>query len=98
MSVDTDGDGVVDDVGATVPVSCFIKDPIAGASYSINLAFWPPEPDQHALELTCEDFGYGPVLPVQVHAWLASPGEGPVTCETYLVLQDNNGYCDSGGS
>ncbi|MBW1881861.1 MAG: hypothetical protein JRJ84_26190 [Deltaproteobacteria bacterium] len=99
LGVDTDNNGIVDNTVVTVPATYFIKDPIAGATYSINLAFGytPPDPDQQELVLTCDDYYWGPTFIVQVHAWLASPDAEPVTCDTYIILQDTGNHCMNGG-
>ncbi|MCO6477516.1 MAG: DUF11 domain-containing protein [Phaeodactylibacter sp.] len=108
-NTDFDGDGDIDIAGAAIWAESLVQyasdcsdDTIA---YSINLVGEQPDINRRALYFTCEDTG---TVAVQVYVWdsannpyAVQPGGtagGPNYgfCDTYVIVQNNNGACTSG--
>ncbi len=108
-NTDFDGDGDVDIAGAAIWAEDLVpgatdcsNDTIA---YSINLAGEMPDINRRALYFTCEDTG---TVAVQVYVWDSANNPQSVQpdgtvggpnygfCDTYVIVQNNNGACTTG--
>lgn len=92
---DVDGDGDKDRGATAVWASDFIASPsydcTGDVKYSINRVGEPVKADQTGITLTCDDDAS---LLVEIWAW-DGRGNGDF-CETYVLVQDNQGNCNSG--
>ncbi|TXB61802.1 T9SS type A sorting domain-containing protein, partial [Phaeodactylibacter luteus] len=97
MPVDQNGDNLPDagegmaEIWASDFIASAITDCTGPVKYAINRAGEPNDPDQDGLALTCADLG---TLVIEIWAYDGA-GNGDF-CETYLLVQDNQGICGSG--
>ena len=106
---DADGDGDEDFAAMAIWASDFVASDVSDCTgpvtYSINRKGETPNPNQDAIILTCDDFGY---LEIEIHAWdnADNPfniddegnqgGPNHDFCNTYVLVQDNLlGLCDN---
>jgi len=87
---DADGDGDLDSGAAILYASDFLPRMMEdGVSYSINRAGDTPDPNQEMIVLTCDD---NATLIIEI--WQNDLNGNPLSfCETYVLVQDNNGVC-----
>ena len=94
MPTDTTGDNIPDTGMAEVWVSDYLASPLSDCTgpikYSINFSGEPNDPDQDVLFFDCDDIG------TQVIEIWAYDGAGNSDfCETYVIVQDNMGACQT---
>lgn len=98
-NVDLDGDGAYDYIGASIPATDLLEDPILASldgmalQYSINLLGDTINQEVDSLILTCEDYAsHAAEIFVEVHAWSQSSRIG--TCSSLILATDANGNCE----
>lgn len=103
---DIDGDGIDDDAAAGIWANDFTINEVDCSddtiAFSVNLPGEMPDMNQQSLYFTCEDTG---TVAIEVYIWdsafnpYAVQPDGTVggpnysVCNTYVLIQDENGYC-----
>jgi hypothetical protein len=94
MAVDTDGDGIEDTGMVTIWASDFDASSYHPCGFPFTLSLSPDTTVKSRI-FTCEDVGQGQV-PVNLYVTDALGNQA--YCETYIIVQDNNGVCPGGGN
>ncbi len=94
MGVDTDGDGIADEGMITIWASDFDASSYHPCGFPFHLSL-APDINVKSLTFTCEHVGQGQV---PVNLYVTDNLGNQAYCETYIILQDNNGVCPEGGT
>lgn len=98
VGLDADGDGQWDDARVVVEATDLLSSPAPACNgplvYALNRVGEEPVPGQSTLEFSCADPRLTPIN-LEVHAW--DQVGGYYSCETFVILQDEEKLCESIG-